>query len=94
MNKTIKQSGIIKVIRIVSNVKEIAFILFYRLAAIDSRHVCVQQWCTLGATSTALRQIIMMETLNCVIKHDLPLNSVIKHNLKPLSVLASSRKAV
>ena len=62
MNKIIKQSEIIKVIRIVSNVKEIAFRYFYRLAAIDSRHVCVQQWCALGATYTALCRIKIMET--------------------------------
>ena len=62
MNKISKQSEIIKVIRIVSNVKEIAFRYFYRLTAIDSRHLCIQQWCALGATYTALRRIKMMET--------------------------------
>ena len=95
MNKIIKQSETNQVIRIVSNVKEIAFRYFYRLAAIDSRHVCVQQWCALGATSTALRRIKMMETrLLYIFGLKVYLIAVIKHDLKPLSVLARSRKAV
>ena len=49
-------------IGIVSNVKEIAFRYFYRLAAIDNRHDCIQQWCAFGAIYTALRRIKMMET--------------------------------
>ena len=90
MNKIIKQSEIIKVIRIVSNVKEMAFRYFYRLAAIDSQHICVQQWCALGATCTALHQIKMMETrLLYIFALKVYLIVVIKHNLKPLSVLAS-----
>ena len=51
-NKISKQSEIIKVIRFVHNVKEIAFRYFYRLTAIDSRHVCVQQRCDLHCTTS------------------------------------------
>ena len=95
MNKIIKQSDIITVIAFVSNVKEIAFRYFYRLAAIDSRHVCVQQWCALGATCTALRQIKMMKTrLLYIFGLKVYLIAPIKHDLKPLSVLARCRKAV
>ena len=88
MNKISKKSEILKVIRIVSNVKEIAFRYFYRQAAVDSRHVCVQQWCALGATYTALSRIKIMETRLLYIFG----LKVIKHDL--LSVLARSRKAV
>ena len=95
MNKMIKQSETIKVIKIVYNVKEIASRYFYRLAAIDSRHVCVQQWCALGAIYTTLRRIEMMETrLLDILGLKVYLSAVIKHDLKPLSVLARSRKAV